>query len=144
VIELDSDVQKEVIDLTPRSDVKSEPEREPEPGTKSKARQTFEKRRSMLELRQGRTPKPTCSELKPSKDFDPFDNDLAGKIEGMKEEGFSAEYIADDLRLPLDTVKTLLVMTEAEILRTHLSKAGKAGNTAMRKKYAHKLKKVCF
>jgi hypothetical protein len=32
-------------------------------------------------------------------------------------------------------------MTEAEILRTHLSKAGKAGNTAMRKKYAHKLKK---
>jgi hypothetical protein len=57
VIELDSDVQKEVIDLTPRSDVKSEPEREPEPGTKSKARQTFEKRRSMLELRQGRTPK---------------------------------------------------------------------------------------
>jgi hypothetical protein len=31
-------------------------------------------------------------------------------------------------------------MTEAEILKKHLSEAGKAGNAAMRKKYAHKLK----
>jgi hypothetical protein len=56
-IELDSDedAPKEVIDIAPRSDVKSEPEREPEPIVKAQARQTFEKRRSMLELRRGRT-----------------------------------------------------------------------------------------
>jgi hypothetical protein len=49
--------------------------------------------------------KPTCPKSKPSKNSDPFDNDLADKIEGMKDEGFSAQYIADDLRLPLETVK---------------------------------------
>lgn len=50
--------------------------------------------------------KPTCPNDKKSKEQDdPFDNDLADKIEGMKDEGFSAQYIADDLRLPLETVK---------------------------------------
>jgi hypothetical protein len=49
--------------------------------------------------------KPTCSESKPSKNSDPFDNDLADKVEAFKEEGFSAEYIADDLRIPLETVR---------------------------------------
>jgi len=105
VIELDSDVQKEVIDLTPRSDVKSEPEREPEPIVKAKRGRPSKSGARCSNCGKAGHRKPTCSELKPSKDFDPFDNDLADKIEGMKEEGFSAEYIADDLRLPLDIVK---------------------------------------
>ncbi len=49
--------------------------------------------------------KPTCPEKKPAPNADSFDGDLADKIEGMKDEGFSGQYIADDLRIPLETVK---------------------------------------
>ncbi len=110
-IELDSDedAPKEVIDIAPRSDIKSEPEREPEPIVKAKRGRPSKSGARCSNCGEAGHNKKTCTEKlpskKPSKDDGPFDNDLADKIEGMKEEGFSAEYIADDLRLPLDIVK---------------------------------------
>jgi hypothetical protein len=82
-----------------------EPEPEPEPEPKAKRGRPPKSGARSSNCGEAGHRKPTCSKKKPSKDSDPFDNDLADKSEGMKEDGFSAEYIADDLRLSLDTVK---------------------------------------
>ena len=47
----------------------------------------------------------TCPKnKKAAAESDPFDDDLAEKIQTMRDEGFSSQYVADDLRIPLETV----------------------------------------
>ena len=111
IIEVDQGKTSAILPITTGIDVPRiaardpEPEREPEPklgatkGGKGKIR-------LCSNCNKPGHKKPTCpKDKKSSEQEDPFDNDLADKIEGLREEGFSAEYIADDLRLPLETVK---------------------------------------
>jgi hypothetical protein len=88
----------------PKPEPKPEPEAEPRLGVKRGRKPKSQPLCSNCGQPGHR--KPTCPNDKKGKEEDnPFDNDLADKIENLKDEGFSAEYIADDLRLPLETVK---------------------------------------
>ena len=83
-----------------------EPKPDPEAERKLGGKNGKHKARLCSNCNQPGHKKPTCpNDKKTSEQGDPFENDLADKIEGLREDGFSAEYIADDIRLPLETVK---------------------------------------
>lgn len=103
VIELDSAQEEKKIAL---ENIVAVPKTEPEPIPKSKRGRPPKSGARCSNCGETGHRKPTCPNDKKGKEQDnPFDNDLADKIEGMKDEGFSAQYIADDLRIPLETVK---------------------------------------
>ena len=111
IIEVDQDKTSAVPPVTtglyvPRIAPAREPTPDPEPARKLGSKNGKHKTRLCSNCNQPGHKKPTCPNDKNSSEEDsPFDNDLADKIEGLREEGFSAQYIADDLRLPLETVK---------------------------------------
>jgi hypothetical protein len=105
VIDFDSIKEKEITATTHviTGKVKTEPKPEARLGS---TRGRKKKTGSCSVCGEAGHRKPTCPKNKKDKEQDnPFDNDLADKIEVMKDEGFSAQYIVDDLRLPLETVK---------------------------------------
>ena len=112
ILEIDQDKTSAVLPITtgiyvPPTAPAREPKPDPEATSKLGATKGGKhKTRLCSNCNQPGHKKPTCpKDKKSSEEESPFDNNLADKIEGLKEEGFSAQYIADDLRLPLETVK---------------------------------------